>query len=279
MESSGVRKFLFVVLVIVLSLTGARVGSSAEYQLKIAIDKEKKEVKGEETVSFINKATEGIEEVYFHLYPQVFKGRITVEEVKTEGRWLSHTVEEGFLKVTLPEKLLPGKKIVLSLKFGLNLLEKAPCFGYYEELIYLTNWYPILSVYEEEGWFVGSYEGFDGSLYSEISSYEVEVILPSQEVVVTTGEIVKEEVEEGQKRIYLKADKVRDFALVVSPEYKSITGKVGEEEETEKAPGEAAKEQSKETQIEVYYFKDKGIAEIILSMAEEALVYFSSELF
>lgn len=267
------KKFKFVVLVIVLSLIGARAGLSAEYQLKIAIDKERKEVKGEETVSFINKATEGIEEVYFYLYPQVFKGRIRVEEVKTEGRWLSHTVEEGFLKVTLPEKLLPGKKIALSLKFELNLLEKAPCFGYYEELIYLTNWYPILSVYEEEGWFVGSYEGFNGSLYSEISSYEVEVILPSQEVVVTTGEIVREEVEEGQKRIYLKADKVRDFALVVSPEYKSISGKVGKEEETDEDESEV---KGRDVEIETYYLKGRGIGETILSMAEEALVYFSS---
>lgn len=259
MESSGVRKLGFVVLVVVLFLIGARAGLSAEYQLKIAIDKESKEVKGEETVSFINKAKEGIEEVYFYLYPQVFKGRIRVEEVKTEGKWLSHTEEEGFLKVTLPEKLLPGRKIVLSLKFGLNLLEKTPCFGYYEELIYLTNWYPILSVYEEEGWSVGS--------------YEVEVILPLKEVVATTGEIVKEEVEEGQKRIYLKADKVRDFALIMSPEYKSITGRLENKEKTDEDESE---EKSKDTEIEVYYFKGGGIGETILSMAEEALVYFSS---
>ncbi len=262
MESPGERKYLFVVLVIVLSLAGARAGLSADYQLKIAIDRGRKEVKGEETVSFINKAKEGIEEVYFCLYPQIFEGRIRVEEVKTEGEWLNYTLEEGILKVILPEKLLPGKKIVLSLEFGLNLLEKAPCFGYDEELIYLANWYPILSVYEEEGWSVGF--------------YEVEVILPSQEVVATTGEVVKEETGEGEKHIYLKADKVRDFALAMSPEYESIIGKVGKEEETEKAPGEAAKEQSKETQIEVYYFEDKGIAEIILSTAEEALTYFSS---
>lgn len=267
------RKFLFIALVIVLSLIGAKSGLSADYQLKIAIDKERKEVKGEETVSFINKAKEGIEEVYFYLYPQVFGGRIKVEEVKTEGKWLSHTAEEGFLKVSLPEKLLPGKKIVLSLKFRLNLLEKAPCFGYYEELIYLTNWYPILSVYEEEGWFVDSYEGLDGSLYSEISSYEVEVILPLEEIVATTGEIVKEEVEEGQKRIYLKADKVRDFALVMSPEYKSITGMLENKEKTDEDESE---EKSKDTEIEIYYLKGEGIGETILSMAEEALVYFSS---
>ena len=74
MESSGVRKFKFVVLVIVLSLIGARAGLSAEYQLKIAIDKERKEVKGEETVSFINKAKEGIEEVYFLSLPSSFRG-------------------------------------------------------------------------------------------------------------------------------------------------------------------------------------------------------------
>lgn len=270
------RKFLFVVLVIVLSLAGARAGLSADYQLKIAIDRERKEVKGEEIVSFINKAKEGIEEVYFYLYPQIFKGRIRVEEVKTEGKWLSHTVEEGFLKITLPEKLLPGKKIVLSLKFGLNLLEKAPCFGYYEELIYLANWYPILSIYEEEGWSVGSYEGFNIPLYSEISSYEVEVILPPQEVVATTGTVIKEEVGEGEKHIYLKADKVRDFALVMSSKYKSMSGKVEREEKTKQEPEGKGKEESKDTEIEVYYFKGKSMGEMVLSMAEEAVTYFSS---
>ena len=112
----------------------------------------------------------------------------------------------------------------------------------------------ILSVYEEEEWFAGSYGEFNKPSYSEISSYQVEIILPSREIVAATGELVKEEVEEGKKHIYLKADKVRDFALLMSPEYKSITGKARKEEETEKAPGEAAKEQSKETQIEVYYF-------------------------
>ena len=137
------------------SLSGIKVGLSADYRLKIAIDKERNEASGEEIVRFINKEREEIGEIYFHLYPQDFKGKIRVKEVKSEGRSLNYRIEKNILKVVLPEKLLSGKEIVLSLKFELKLPEGEFRFGYYKELISLMNWYPGLSVYEGGKWSLG----------------------------------------------------------------------------------------------------------------------------
>jgi len=281
------KGFLFTILLVgVFSLLGIKAGLSADYKLKITIDKGRNEASGEEIVRFINKGREGTGEIYFHLYPQDFKGKIRVKEVKSEEKWLNYTTEKGILKVVLPEKLLPGKEMVLSLKFGLELPEGEFRFGYYKELICLMNWYPILSVYEGGKWSLGLYQGVDDPFYSEISSYEVEVILPGEEVIASTGGLVKEVVEDKKKHLYLKADKVRDFALVINPKYKLIEQEVKKieavedenKEKTEEAKGTSEKneEEAELPEINVYYFKGKSISELVLSMAEEAVAYFSS---
>jgi len=286
-DVARIRNFLFIILLVnVFSLSGIKVGLSANYGLKIAIDKERNEASAEEIVRFINKEREEIGEIYFHLYPQGFKGKIRVKEVKSEGRSLNYRVEKNILKVVLPEKLLSGKEIVLSLKFELKLPEGEFRFGYYKELISLMNWYPILAVYEGGKWSLGLYQGVDDPFYSEISSYEVEVILPAEEVIASTGELVKEVAKEEKKHLYLKADKVRDFALVISPKYKLIEQEVKkieavEEENKEKAEeakgtSEKNEEEVKLPEINVYYFKGKSIGEVILSMAEGAVTYFNS---
>ncbi len=287
MDVARIRGFLFIILLVnVFSLLGIKAGLSADYQLKVTIDKGRNEASAEEIVRFINKEEEEIGEIYFHLYPQDFKGKIRVKEVKSEEERLNYTIERGILKVVLPEKLLPEKEIVLSLKFELELPEGNFRFGYYEELISLMNWYPILSVYEGKGWSLGLYQGVDDPFYSEISSYEVEVILPAEEVIASTGELVKEIAEDEKKHLYLKADKVRDFALVISPKYKLIEKEVkvieeAEEENKEKVEeakgtSEKNKEEVKLPKINVYYFKGKSIGEVILSMAEGAVTYFNS---
>lgn len=276
MDIARIRKLLFIILLVsVFSLSGIKVGLSANYGLKITIDKESNEVRGEETVGFVNKGRGEIGEIYFHLYPQNFKGKIRIKEVKSKEERLNYSIKGEILKVVLPEKLLSGKKIVLFLKFGLELPEGEFRFGYYKELISLMNWYPILPVYKAGNWSLGSYQGVDDPFYSEISSYEVEVILPKKEVIVSTGELVKEVAEDEKKHFYLKAEKVRDFALVISPKYKLIKKEVkkikgGGEKESKK------KGKTKGPEIEVYYFKGKSIGEVILSMAEEAVTYFNS---
>jgi len=257
-------------LITVLCLIGGKVkiGSPAHYQLKIAIDREENKVSGEEIVHFANKSKKEIREVYFHLYPENFKGKIKIEEVREKKERLSYTKEKGILKVVLPSDLLPGKEIVLSLKFGLELPEGEFRFGHYKELISLINWYPILPLYEDEKWSVGLYRGIDDPFYSEIGSYEVEVILPKEEMVASTGGLVREVVRNGTKHLYLRAEEVRDFGLVVSPKYKLI-------KEVTKEKGE---EEIKKPEIKVYYFKGKNIGELILSMAEEIVSYFNSVL-
>lgn len=276
MDVARIRNLLFIILLVnVFSLSGIKAGLSADYGLKITTDRERNEASVEEIVRFINKEREEIGEIYFHLYPQNFKGKIRVKEVKSEEERLNYTIEKGILKLVLPEKLLPEKGIVLSLKFGLELPEGNFRFGYYKELISLMNWYPILSVYEGGKWSLGLYQGVDDPFYSEISSYEVEVILPREEVIASTGELVKEVVEDEKKHLYLKADKVRDFALVISPEYKLIEKEVKVIEETEEEDKEKV-EEVKLPEINVYYFKGKSIGEVILSMAEGAVTYFNS---
>jgi len=286
-DVARIRNFLFIILLVnVFSLSGIKIGLSANYGLKIAIDKERNEASAEEIVRFINKEREEIGEIYFHLYPQSFKGKIRVKEVKSEGRSLNYRVEKNILKVVLPEKLLSGKEIVLSLKFELKLPEGNFRFGYYKELISLMNWYPILAVYKGGKWSLGLYQGVDDPFYSEISSYEVEVILPAEEVIASTGELVKEVAKEEKKHLYLKADKVRDFALVISPKYKLIEQEVKKieavedenKEKAEEAKGTSEKneEEVKLPEINVYYFKGKSIGEVILSMAEGAVTYFNS---
>ena len=121
-----------------------------------------------------------------------------------------------------------GEEVNISIDFMLKIPKGYNRFHYMEGIYSLTNWYPILSIYDEEtdSWDENPYHPIGESNYSHISNYYVSLLVPKDMVVAPTGTIVGE-MEDGENKIVsIRAEKVRDFVIIMSPNYKILTKEV-----------------------------------------------------
>ncbi|NLY50292.1 MAG: M1 family metallopeptidase, partial [Firmicutes bacterium] len=153
----------------------------ALYDLELSLDPESATIHGMSRVAYTNNEDVPLGELYFYLYPnaEVFSadvkrpGKLTVYGVRSDEEPLTFSTEATWLKVPLPVALAPGEKVTLELTWDLNIPDYPGRLGENEGVISLGNWYPILAVYDAEGWQLYPYMERGDPFYSEAGRYKV----------------------------------------------------------------------------------------------------------
>lgn len=204
-------------------------------------------------VLFYNTTKDTLNEVYFHLYPNAFasaesvpypqewhdlafangysSGGIEVSNIKVNQKEAQSALEgeaNQLLKVEVG-KLRRNKKVQISMDFTVTLPNASGRFGYFDNGANLGNWYPILSVYDENGWDKDIYYDIGDPFYSEAAAYNVELALPAEFSLATTGIIKSKDTTNPLKTVWkMEAGYVRDFACTISSEFKLASCNVGD---------------------------------------------------
>jgi hypothetical protein len=186
--------------------------------------------------------------------------------------------DENILYVLFPGDLYPNERINISIKFKDTLPNINHRYGYGENTVNIANFYPIACVYANGEFDTSLYHLNGDPFFSEMSNYVVKLSVPCNFVVSNTGAVTNQEnrtveelvltnAEEGgtqstalqniEKTIYtIKANAVRDFAMVISTEFNVISQKVGK------------------TEVKYYYFSDDNSA-LSLETSVKALKTFN----
>jgi hypothetical protein len=213
----------------------------------VKYDDESKTLEAVQTVRYVNTTGTSLKEIYFHLYPNAFKseeslpftkeelslvypegfepGFIEIEKITTNGLPAVYTLMEPndeILKLTLPREVKKGESVNIKMKYKVKIPPAKSRFGYGKNTVQLGNWYPILSVYDKNGWNNDPYYIFGDPFYSEIANYRIEITVPERFIVASTGEEKEKKVEKGSKKLVFEANKVRDFAIVISDKFKVV---------------------------------------------------------
>lgn len=215
------------------------------YQMEVFLDPAARRAEGNWQLSLRNETTQSLTELYFHLYPNAFRapdatpapaaayrggfntGGIEVREIKVEGRPAAGEVKGTILRLPLERPLQPGKTVILEMQFQVDIPGLAYRFGQDEGVTVLGNWYPLLAVYDQQGWHLDPYLKIGDPFYSQMADYKVSVVLPTEQVVAATGWVEKETLlGQGKKRVELVARQVRDFALVCSDAFQLETKRI-----------------------------------------------------
>lgn len=289
------KNFLFIFLVLVILLGSFQLSLAVDldkltkYDMDIMLDTEEHTVQGEQTVTFVNHYDGKLEDIVFHLYPNSFKsyetmpaiggmyylmdgekpeikeeekGYIKIQQVHINGRETEFKEEEQILRIPLEKPLRKDDKIQIKIKFILKVPQGYQRLHQMEDSYSLTNWYPLLSIYNEKTkkWDENPYHPIGESNYSDVSDYNIKLTVPKGMVVAPTGTIIGEKIVGGNKTINIKADKVRDFVILMSPKYKVKTKEVDG------------------IKISHYYMKDKDYpvdktAEIVLDEVAKAVKF------
>lgn len=215
-----------------------------EYNIEVELNTEDMTYKGKQTVSYTNNTDADLKDIYFHVYPNAFKrlhdapvlfdtfykmdtasyvpGYIDIEKVMEGDKDLKWNIDEDketILHIELNNPLEKGKEMELYLEYTVKLPSTEDRFGYHDKGINLGNWYPVLAVYDENGWNLDPYYSVGDPFYSEVSNYDVSIAVPKGFEVATSGNILSE-TEEGSKRIYkIEGKLIRDFAWVASKDF------------------------------------------------------------
>lgn len=191
-------------------------------------------VRGRQEVRYTNQENHPLDAVYFRLFPNLLGGAATVSEVKVSGQDAepAYELEKSAVRVPLAEPLQPGERVVIQMDFKVDLppdLEAGyGLFGYFDDMLLLHECYPVIPVYDDEGWNVEFPSPFADVTYLDASFYLVRVTALADLTVVASGFEVSREQQVDDQVLTFAAGPSRDFYLAASENYTVVSETVGE---------------------------------------------------
>ena len=208
-----------------------QIGPVPRYDINVSVDVDRLTIIGHESVLYTNRQSEQLEELYFRLYPNLpaYGGDMQVTRVQIGGKEVGATyqADRTALRVPLPSPLAVNRNVRVDLDFLLRVEhqdEGRVLLGESQGILSLSNFYPVLAVYQNGAWDLSIGPEFADAVFSDIALYRVDIDVPADMVVVSTGSVVGEETTtEGRRVIHYVSGPVRDFGLIMSRAFEKQT--------------------------------------------------------
>lgn len=203
-----------------------------QYVIQLTINSDQT-FSGRMQVYFTNRETVNLESLFFRLFPNggasYGTGSLYVSNVMVNGApaqtWLS--LIDSVLEVELSPALAPGGEITISMDFAGRVpidyggAETAAygIYNYTEGVLALGGWYPILAVYNEDGWQLNPASFAGDSVTSDMALYDITITTSRDQVVAATGVRVSRQEEGNLAEVRYVSGPVRDFFIISSPDF------------------------------------------------------------
>lgn len=205
------------------------------YSIEANLDYTKGTVDASETITYRNDVGQPLASLVFTVTPAHFSA-FQLHKTTVDGQQVQTSLEGVILEVPLPRPLLPGQSISIRLDFSIQVPTPGNLrFGRGSDILALGNWYPVLSVWRADagtdapsGWARDRYVDTGDAFYTAAADYDVSLQAGQPLVVAHTGDLVKHE---GSLWVF-RANRIRDFALAMSPRYATSSATVGSTEVT-----------------------------------------------
>lgn len=215
-------------------------------------------------ISYINSYDVPLNSVSFHLYGNAYRrgaaitpisyytsdkaypngasyGSMQVTSLKLNGKTAPIYVEgqdKDILTVMFDTALYPTARYEIDIKYTLTLANVLHRLGYNDNTVNLGNWYPVACIYSNGAFLKDPYYSNGDPFYTHLANYKVSLTVDSSYVIASTGTL-EDEIADGTKTKHVfSAEAVRDFAMVLSKEFKVMSVK------------------HKNTEIKYYYYRD-----------------------
>jgi hypothetical protein len=214
------------------------------YQMDLRIADDLLELDGQQAVRYTNQTAEALKELYFRLFPNLFGGSAKVQSVTVNDREAKPAYEllNSALRVPLTPPLEPGQQAVIDMAFSVAVPPRGEVsygmFGLQEGVLALAHFYPMIPVYDDEGWNVEVPTPQGDVVFADSSFYLVRVNAPTALTMVASGVELERRALGGRQEVTYAAGPVRDFYLAASADYVVVSGRLGETTINSYAPPE-----------------------------------------
>ena len=214
------------------------------YTMDLTLDTEKNTVGGHVDIELFNYTGDTWEKLCFRDYSSLFEegsglavsphthtyGAQTEINNITDSRsgekidYKRDAADISVVWVPLSSPLAPQEKMTLSYDFTATIPTLADRYGVNDDVFNVTNFYPILAEYTDDGWSHEAFYNLGECFFSEISQYDVTLTAPEEYMVLSTGTEVSSDTKDGKTVYKFDAPNVRDFVFSASTGFEKIEG-------------------------------------------------------
>ncbi len=122
------------------------------------------------------------------------RGYIDSLQFTIDGQSVEHFSAENapdIARIDLLKPLLPGQKMKIATPFRVKIPKVFSRMGHTGQAYFISQWFPKPAVYDQKGWHPISYLD-QGEFFSEYGSYDVSITLPTNYVLMATGNCMDE---------------------------------------------------------------------------------------
>ncbi len=208
---------------------------AARYAIEVTLDpsslgdEQGPTLTGKQAVLYTNTESVPLTEIYFRLYPNLpnYGGQMTIESVTIDQQNINSMLwsANSILAIPLTETLQPEASIEIILEFTAQVPTTAAggyrIFAYRNNILALAGFHPVVAVYDHRGWNIDTPAPFGDSTYHDIALYQVQLTVPEDMVVAASGNTIDQiSNPDGSKTLSFVSGPMRDFYIVMSPDYK-----------------------------------------------------------
>lgn len=198
---------------------------ASSYRIDLQISDDLLSLSGYERVSYTNQEEDPLTEVIFRLYPNLFSGKLTIDALLVDGEIQQPQLEylESALVVPFEDSLQPGDEVIIDLDFTLEIPTTPSgnygLFGYIDGFLVLHEFFPIIPVYDDEGWNVEIPPPYGDVSYFDAAFFLVRVSAPASLAVVASGMAV-DQIGIGDRQVVtFAAGPAREFYMAASEQF------------------------------------------------------------
>ncbi len=215
------------------------------YSMTLTIDPANARVGGQQTIRYTNNHAETLSEIYLHLFPNLLGGAIEISDLRVDGTvvdWLYEQSDNSVLYIPLHGSLAPGAQSIITLDFETAVPQDSGrnygVFALVDDVMTLAHFYPMVAVYDDQGWHITPPVEFGDPTFAEASFYLVNLTAPSDQIIAGSG-VTLEQTNNGRVQTQsIVAGPARDFYLALSPHYIAETLTIGDTTIHSYAPAE-----------------------------------------
>ncbi len=235
----------------ILLCSSAIVAQRPQYRITATLDTTVHIVTGKIEITYTNRSSTTLDKLGIHLWPNAYStsqsalvkqmlenGDFDLYKARSEdmgglaglkftsaGRQIELSTKDGSIDVAwlmLDHPLSPGDSIQVSSPFQLKIPASFSRLGYADNTYQLTQWYPHIGVYDEEGWHMMAYLD-QGEFFNDFADYDVHIQVPPGYTVAATGVLNSKTDKDRIVDWHFKAENVIDFAWFTSVTFRHET--------------------------------------------------------
>lgn len=190
----------------------------SDYIIDVELDDKNHVLRGFEVVHYQNNSNDTLRFIYFHCWPNAYSNKNTplAKQLLAQGntylqlddnrykgfmdsldfkvnnnntKWSFVDEHKEMVLIPLSSPLLPGESIEISTPFRVKIPTGVVSrLGHLDQSYQITQWYPKPAVYDKNGWHPMPYLS-QGEFYSEFGDFNVNITLPNNYIVASTGDL------------------------------------------------------------------------------------------